>query len=66
MIPFLSPVKDEESLCGTLGVAVHSARGLQQPACRSHDHSDPKPSRWSLMTACFFSRRLRVFGGGRL
>ncbi|XP_011604998.2 active breakpoint cluster region-related protein isoform X1 [Takifugu rubripes] len=28
-----SAVKDEESLCGTLGVAVHSARGLEQPAC---------------------------------
>ncbi|KAF7644844.1 hypothetical protein LDENG_00214620 [Lucifuga dentata] len=23
----------EESLCGTLSVAIHSARGLQQPAC---------------------------------
>lgn len=38
---FVSPAEDEESLCGTLGVAVHSARGLQQPACRSRDrHSD--------------------------
>lgn len=33
---FVSPAEDEESLCGTLGVAVHSAR-LQQPACGSHD-----------------------------
>ncbi|XP_070848817.1 active breakpoint cluster region-related protein isoform X2 [Chaetodon trifascialis] len=28
-----SPVEDEEALCGTLSVAVHSAYGLQQPAC---------------------------------
>ncbi|XP_044041038.1 active breakpoint cluster region-related protein isoform X3 [Siniperca chuatsi] len=26
-------VEDEESLCGTLSVAIHSAFGLQQPAC---------------------------------
>ncbi|XP_037615594.1 breakpoint cluster region protein isoform X1 [Sebastes umbrosus] len=26
-------VEDEKSLCGTLSVAVHSACGLQQPAC---------------------------------
>uniref|UniRef100_H3BYX7 Si:dkey-33c9.6 n=1 Tax=Tetraodon nigroviridis TaxID=99883 RepID=H3BYX7_TETNG len=25
--------EDEDALCGTLGVAVHAARGLQQPAC---------------------------------
>nr|XP_046237451.1 active breakpoint cluster region-related protein isoform X2 [Scatophagus argus] len=25
--------EDEKSLCGTLGVAIHSASGLQQPAC---------------------------------
>lgn len=29
----LSPVEDEEALCGTLGVAIHAACGLQQPAC---------------------------------
>ncbi|XP_076581250.1 active breakpoint cluster region-related protein isoform X2 [Chaetodon auriga] len=28
-----SAVEDEEALCGTLSVAVHSACGLQQPAC---------------------------------
>ncbi|XP_051284797.1 active breakpoint cluster region-related protein isoform X1 [Dicentrarchus labrax] len=28
-----NPVEDEESLCGTLTVAIHSACGLQQPAC---------------------------------
>ena len=26
-------MQNEASLCGTLGVAVHSACGLQQPAC---------------------------------
>ncbi|KAM3590067.1 uncharacterized protein V6R79_003178 [Siganus canaliculatus] len=33
--PLLSSydVDDEKSLCGTLGVAVHSACGLQQPVC---------------------------------
>lgn len=29
----LNSVEDEQSLCGTLGVAIHSACGLQQPAC---------------------------------
>lgn len=29
----LSPVEDDKSLCGTLSVAIHSAVGLQQPAC---------------------------------
>ncbi|XP_035004267.2 active breakpoint cluster region-related protein isoform X3 [Hippoglossus stenolepis] len=28
-----NPVENEASLCGTLSVAVHSACGLQQPAC---------------------------------
>nr|XP_020467023.1 active breakpoint cluster region-related protein-like [Monopterus albus] len=28
-----STVEDEESMCGTLSVAIHSASGLQQPTC---------------------------------
>lgn len=29
----VSPAEEKESLCGTLGVAIHSACDLQQPAC---------------------------------
>lgn len=66
----LSPVEDEDALCGTLAVAIHSACGLQQPACTLNIWYFPeqifslqRPT-GGLFCPCF--RRVRVCGSGRL
>lgn len=65
-----APAGEDQWLCGTLGVAVHSACGLQQPACTTLQTQFKFKSRVSLIktrnASCPTFSRLRECGSGRL